>query len=98
TLSPDLRFRFLSAAAGGFLGDILSTHIIPTVVTHRRSPALSTWWLYLIVGLGITGYLLIGAQSLNPIFFAVGSLSFISLWPSILFLRALLPSTPPNPK
>jgi hypothetical protein len=84
----DYRFHLLAWAAGGFLGDIFSTHIIPTWITGRRSPALSTWWAYILVGGGLVIYLWL--HSFHPLMFVVGIISFVGLWPLMLGLRAVI--------
>lgn len=84
----------LAFAAGGFLGDIFSTHIIPTWVTGQRSPAFSTWWMYLLAGTGLILYIFIG---LDPtagltLWVLLGIVAFVSLWPGMFLLRAATPA------
>lgn len=86
---PDYRPCLLAWAAGGFLGDIFSTHIIPTWITGRRSPALSTWWAYLLAGGGLVAYLTLRLDSFEPWWFILGIVLFVILWPLMLVLRTL---------
>jgi hypothetical protein len=86
-VAPDYRPQLLALAAGGFLGDIFSTHIIPTWITGRRSPALSTWWAYLLVGGGLVVYLTLRLH-FHPWMFILGIVLFVGLWPGMLGLRA----------
>lgn len=88
-VTPDCRPQLLALAAGGFLGDIFSTHIIPTWITGHRSPALSTWWAYLLVGSGLVLYLTLQLH-FSPWMFILGIIVFVGLWPGMLGLRAVL--------
>lgn len=84
--SDGWRQILLAYAAGGFVGDTLSTHVIPSLLTKRRAPALSTWWAYLLASIGLALYL----DSFLPLPFTLGITSFVALWPAMLLLRAAL--------
>lgn len=77
----------LAYAAGGFLGDAVCTHFLPTFLTMYPAPALRTALLYLVGGMGLV------QQGVLPLPFCVGILSFVSLWPALLVLRWFLNRT-----
>ncbi len=79
---PQWQQLLLAYASGGFVGDTLSTHVIPSRATRERAPALSTWWVYLLAGGGLALYSFV----LVP--FVLGIISFVILWPAMLALRA----------
>jgi hypothetical protein len=81
---PRWQQLLLAYAAGGFVGDALSTHIIPSLATGQRAPALSTWWAYLLAGGGLAFYFF------APFPFIAGIISFVILWPAMLALRAVI--------
>lgn len=86
---PDRREWLLSFACGGFLGDMLSTHMIPTWLSGRRSPGLSTWWAYLGAAIGLAIYLQ-RHSALDPLAVVLGAGAFVSLWPFMVLLRSVL--------
>lgn len=77
----DHRHVLLSFLSGAVLADMLGTHVIPTMVSGKRSPALETWPVYLLIvaGFGWNHHELIPALA--------GAGSFLALWPGLLLLR-----------
>lgn len=72
-----------SYAAGAFLGDTFSTHLIPTWLTHKTSPATGTAPLYIALAFW-SGIM---ANEIIWLGLIAGALSFVALWPGLLALK-----------
>jgi hypothetical protein len=91
------RFLFLFVA-GALLGDMFSTHLIPTWrrLAKRSSPATWTWILYLPLGTIILARLR-PDNLLDALGIAAGVTSFVLLWPALYILKRIgvLPQSRP---
>lgn len=77
----DHRPALLSFLSFAVLADMLGTHVVPTLISGKRSPALETWLAYLVIAAGF-GW---NHHELIPAIAGAGS--FLALWPGLLLLR-----------
>jgi hypothetical protein len=91
-----LRRVFFFVVAGALLGDMFSTHLIPTWchLAKRSSPATWTWMLYLPLGAAILVIVRPGSL-IDVVGIVAGALSFVLLWPILIILKwiGILPRT-----
>ena len=77
----DYRGPLLSFLAFAVLSDMLGTHVVPTLLSGKRSPAIETWPVYLLIFVGFAW----SHHELIPALAGAGS--FLALWPGLLLLR-----------
>lgn len=78
---------------GGLVADTFGTHLVPTWISGKRSPATGTAPVYLILAflwasLGTCGVLTTGDLLAAVAGTVIGTLLFLGLWPLLLGFRA----------
>lgn len=81
-ISPETRALFWGYVAGGLVGDILSTHIIPSIYFKKVSPA--TWTFVLYIPIAIWLWSTVGVSVVPSL---LGMASFVILWPTLMVLK-----------
>lgn len=79
----EYREILISYMIGGLVGDTFGTHIIPTFIFKRESPATTTWKLYLPIAI-VLG---VAVWPLNIYSLLSGMLSFVLLWPTLMLMK-----------
>lgn len=74
-----------SFVIGGLLGDALSTHWIPSLLRKKVCPGSVS-----VITYPVLAFVIFQFVAFSPIAFTLGILAFVSLWPSLLFVRLLL--------